>query len=256
MDERTKRIFESIEKHKQEVLKHVENEKQILGIFLYGSQNYMLDTEESDVDTIAIILPTERELYFEKPVTKEIHLDNGEHIVMKDIREYIRMLKKQNLNFLEILFTKYSWINPKYKPTWDCFVIHKERLARYDNKKAIKSAIGQIENTLKQAAETIDNEKYSKALKMYFFLQKFSHRLLFPYEKIIIPSEMERQAILNYKTGKEKVTLGMIYDLAKSAKEYTNSYEYLYQEETEVLDFMIELLVHKLIKKGIFENPY
>ena len=140
MDKRTKRIFESIEKHKQEVLKHVENEKQILGIFLYGSQNYMLDTEESDVDTIAIILPTERELYFEKPVTKEIHLDNGEHIVMKDIREYIRMLKKQNLNFLEILFTKYNWINPKYKPTWDCFVMHKERLARYDNKKAIKSS--------------------------------------------------------------------------------------------------------------------
>jgi predicted nucleotidyltransferase len=97
MDKRTKKIFESIEKHKQEVLKHVENEKQILGIFLYGSQNYMLDTEESDVDTVAIILPTERELYFEKPITKEIHLDNGEHIVMKDIREYIRMLKKQNL---------------------------------------------------------------------------------------------------------------------------------------------------------------
>ena len=55
-------IKKAIQEHKQVVLNAGYPEKQIFGIFLYGSQNYGLDTENSDVDTKAIIIPTIEDL--------------------------------------------------------------------------------------------------------------------------------------------------------------------------------------------------
>ncbi|MBQ5919289.1 MAG: nucleotidyltransferase domain-containing protein [Lachnospiraceae bacterium] len=98
----------ALQEHKQKVLDELKiAESQLLGVFLYGSQNYGLSTEDSDVDTIAIVLPNEYDLYFSRPLTKELHLENGEHCVVKDIREILNEFKKQNVNFLEILVTDY-----------------------------------------------------------------------------------------------------------------------------------------------------
>ena len=185
------KIESSIVRHKEEVLKHLEDESQLVGVFLYGSQNYQLATENSDVDTVAIVLPTERELYFGTPMTKEIHLDNGEHIVVKDIREYIKMIKKQNLNFLEVLFTKFSWVNPTYRILWNCFLIHRERLTMYDSEKAIKSIVGQAKHTLIQAQATFDGKKYANSLKMYYFLDKFLNSAKFIFKTNILPCEIK-----------------------------------------------------------------
>lgn len=53
-------IEEALQEHKQAVLAAGYTEKQILGIFVYGSQNYGTATENSDVDTKAVIIPTMR----------------------------------------------------------------------------------------------------------------------------------------------------------------------------------------------------
>ena len=50
-------IQKAIQEHKNKVLE-LYPEHQILGIFVYGSQNYNIATENSDVDTKAIIVPT------------------------------------------------------------------------------------------------------------------------------------------------------------------------------------------------------
>lgn len=46
---------EQVEKHYNML---VELDYNVVGVFLYGSQNYELDYEKSDVDTKAIVLPT------------------------------------------------------------------------------------------------------------------------------------------------------------------------------------------------------
>ena len=70
----------------------------VLGVFLYGSQNYGLATEESDVDTKAILIPILWDIAANKqPVSKELHMENGEHIEVKDIqglKAYMKQLKK------------------------------------------------------------------------------------------------------------------------------------------------------------------
>lgn len=74
---------------------------------VYGSQNYNLDTPESDVDFKCIIIPTLDQLIKNsKPVSTVVEF-NGWQIEIKDIRSYVESVVKCNINFLEILNTKY-----------------------------------------------------------------------------------------------------------------------------------------------------
>ena len=50
--------------------------------------------------------------------------------------------RKQNLNFLEILFTDYSWINPLYEEQWNRLVQKREEIARMNEVRAVKSMKG------------------------------------------------------------------------------------------------------------------
>ena len=103
----------------------------IVGCFLQGSQNYELSTPNSDIDSKLIVVPTFREIAMnEKPIsTTHIH-KNNEHTDFKDIRLYIDSFRKQNINSLEILFTKYFIINPSYESQWNRLIEAREEIAR------------------------------------------------------------------------------------------------------------------------------
>lgn len=118
-------------------------ESRIVGLFLQGSQNYGLDYEGSDIDTKLIITPTIEDIIFNRKAVSTTHiLENEEHLDAKDIRLYIQTFRKQNLNFLEILFTEFKIVNPQYKRMWDVLIEHREEIARYNEFQAIKSMKG------------------------------------------------------------------------------------------------------------------
>lgn len=50
--------------------------------------------------------------------------------------------RKQNLNFLEILFTDYFVVNPLYAEQWARLVEHREEIARMNPYRAVKSMKG------------------------------------------------------------------------------------------------------------------
>lgn len=135
-------IMEQVERHYQEALK-LFPEDRIVGVFLQGSQNYGLDYEGSDIDTKCIVLPTLEDLIFNhKPVSTTHVLDNDEHLDLKDVRLYFQTFRKQNLNFMEILFTKYKIVNPTYEQYWDILVENNEQIARYNPVGAVKTMKG------------------------------------------------------------------------------------------------------------------
>ena len=79
-----------------------------VGLFLQGSQNYKLDYESSDIDTKAIVLPSFSDFVLtHKPVSTTHVMENDEHVDFKDIRLMFECIRKQNVNFIEILFTPY-----------------------------------------------------------------------------------------------------------------------------------------------------
>ena len=135
-------IMEQVNRHYQEALK-LFPEDRIVGVFLQGSQNYGLDYEGSDIDTKCIVLPTLEDLIFNrKPVSTTHILPNEEHLDLKDMRLYMTTFRKQNLNFMEILFTKYKIVNPTYEPMWNRLIENNEQIARYNPVGAVKTMKG------------------------------------------------------------------------------------------------------------------
>ena len=107
---------------------------EIVGLFLQGSQNYDLAYEDSDIDSKAIVLPKFDDFVLNNKPTSTTHiLENNEHVDLKDIRLMFDCFKKQNVNFVEVLFTKYKIINPKYSSLFQPMLDNCELIARYNN---------------------------------------------------------------------------------------------------------------------------
>ena len=97
----------------------LKNNYKVIALFLQGSQNYNLDIYDneykSDIDVKAIVLPTIQDIILNRtPISTTIVLDNNEHIEVKDIRIMKDMFIKQNISYIELLYTNYYVINPKY----------------------------------------------------------------------------------------------------------------------------------------------
>lgn len=139
---REEKIMDRVHEHLDEAFETFDANR-VVGLFLQGSQNYGLDYEKSDVDTKLIITPTFEEIAFNKQPISTTHVRaNDEHIDFKDIRLYIQTFRKQNLNFLEILFTDFKWVNWQYADQWERLVRFREDIAHYNLYQAIKSMKG------------------------------------------------------------------------------------------------------------------
>ena len=166
-------IEKALQEHKQVVLDAGFAEDQILGIFLYGSQNYGLATENSDVDTKAILIPTLEDLCSKKAgFVKEYKLDNNEKVVVMDLIHYFDNLKKQNINYVETLFTDYKWVNPNHEWIWGTLQTMRESIAYYDVNKAVLSMGHQALHTLRQ--DSADPKKYAMARYISHFLKVYA----------------------------------------------------------------------------------
>lgn len=85
---------------------------QVIYIGLYGSQNYNLDDEFSDIDCKAIILPSLHDIIFRKTTSKVVKCDKGE-IDIKDLITFYEVIRKGNFSYIESIDTEYS-IGDKY----------------------------------------------------------------------------------------------------------------------------------------------
>ena len=143
-DERDNYIFDKIYEHFEEACA-IGNE--IFGVFLQGSQNYNLDIYnseyKSDVDTKAIILPSFDDFCCCKsPISTTHERENKEHIDLKDIRTIFENFKKQNVNFIEILFTDYFVVPSRYYDYYMQLRNLAERLAHCHPAKTLRAMAG------------------------------------------------------------------------------------------------------------------
>lgn len=142
MDEKVlKRVFEHAE--------YVENQlPDYPRIFtaLQGSQNYGLADAESDVDTKTLVLPVFEELVFAKKrmsTTLEV-APTIEHADVKDVREMFACFRKQNINFLEILFTPYVDVNPLFADHYAVLFDEREAIAHLNPYQGLRAMVGHL----------------------------------------------------------------------------------------------------------------
>ena len=153
-------IWGRLEAHYKRACSHY-GEENVLGVFLYGSQNYNIHTENSDVDTKCILIPDLYHLACKPYDTNHLSVD-GEICECMTIQHMVANWKKQNINFVEIMFTPYCVINPKFDIIWNEFLrLYREQIARYDVKKAVLSMANQALHTYKQ-----DPSDFKKQMNM------------------------------------------------------------------------------------------
>ena len=162
----------------------------VLGVFLFGSQNYGTDTATSDIDTKAIVIPNMNQALFAAPISKTMKAADGSgEITVKDIRDMHRNLEKQGYNFLEILFTPYRvlspWLGDMYRPIFE----HAEEIARMDATAAIRAILGQM-SSMKRLAFT-RTDATAAEYDQYGFVPKKLANFIFNYN-----------LLLNYIAGK------------------------------------------------------
>ena len=89
------------------------------------------------------MVPSFKDICLNKRPVSTTHVRaNDEHTDWKDVRLYMETFRKQNLNFLEILFTPYAVINPMYEEQWKRLMDNRERIARMNEFRAVKSMKG------------------------------------------------------------------------------------------------------------------
>lgn len=205
-----KTLIDRLDDHYAESRRYF-SEDQIVGCFLQGSQNYELDIPTSDVDTKLIVVPSFKDIALaRKPVSTTHIRDNEEHIDWKDIRLYIETFVKQNLNFLEILFTPYSYVNETYASEWNRLVAAREEIARMNPVRGIKSMYGialekyhAMEHRYPSKIELIDKYGYDpKQLSHLARVRIYMKHYLAgePYADCLIPKGEEHDYIMHLKT--------------------------------------------------------
>ena len=182
----------------------------IVGIFLYGSQNYNLDYEDSDIDLKAIVVPTINDIVFNnKPISTSIEVPEG-LCDIKDIRLMVQSWRKQNVNFMELLFTEYSYVNPLFYEFFRPLLAARETIVRYNEKRAVDCLRGFVYEKYYRLFKDTPSQhdevtKYGYAAKQLVHMERLASLLEHymkrePYMECLMVSPEERQKWIDLKT--------------------------------------------------------
>lgn len=243
---------------------------EVVGVFLQGSQNYDLDIYDedykSDIDTKAIVLPTLDDIIRNKqPVSTTLILDTNEHIDIKDIRIMFNTFLKQNINFIEILFTDYMILNPEYEDLFNKILWDRERIARLDYNKALNCQCGMSQQkyvALKHPYPTIkdkidkygyDPKQLHHILRMNDFITKYV--LGKSYKECLIPDDAEylksiKKGILPLQQA-EQLATEVNNDTYRIAKDNMSEFYKVDEEMIQLLDDVKTDIIKRYFKEQI-----
>jgi len=260
------KIMKRLEEHYNTV---IQMGYEIVGVFLQGSQNYELAYENSDIDTKAILLPKFNDFVLNNKLISTTHiLENDEHIDLKDIRLMFECFKKQNINFVEILFTKYKVINPKYESLFQPIISNNELIARYNNYAAVNCISGMsmekykaLEHPYPTIIDKIEKYGYcSKQLHHIIRLNEFIKRYLIgeKYSDCLISNNKEY--LINVKRNihtldeAREIAKRLCDETYKIKCDYMNNNSITINKDVEKILSEVLINILKFNFKGEFEE--
>lgn len=143
---------------------------------LYGSQNYGLNTDDSDVDTKCMVLPPFRDVVLgRKMVSTDLADPYGALCNVKDVRAMFDNFYKGNINFVEVLFTDYFSVGVDYLAEAKELRDHRDMVANRDPLKLMEMAAGMARQ--KYVAFNKPFESKKEVLDKYGYDPKQLHHL-------------------------------------------------------------------------------
>ena len=244
----------------------IEPAETVAYVALQGSQNYGLQYENSDVDTKAIVTPTLMSIVKNQKMKSYTHVrTNDEHIDVKSVAPMFDCFRKQNINFIEILFTDYFWINDLYKDEIQALRDSAEEIARMDTYQAVKCMKGMVyekyhalEHPYPAKAQIIaehgyDGKQLSHMVRIEKFLKKYVDGEL--YKNCLKSNQRDwliylKQHKLTLKEARElaEETLKKVETIADVFCAFNENREtYKNQRTFELLDEIQYDLIHKAL---------
>lgn len=215
----------------------------VVGVFVQGSDNYNLSYSGSDIDTKAILIPSFTDFVLnKKPVSTTLIKEDNSHLDMKDIRLMHECFRKQNINFIEILFTKYKYINPEYEAIYKPMFDNNERIAHYNNYAAVNCIAGMVFEKRKALCHPYEGlkeriEKYgycNKQLHHIVRCEEFLKRYIdgVPYAECLIPTNP--QSLIDIKAS-YMYSLEDAIKIADNCEQITKDVKQKYMDAHEVV---------------------
>ena len=243
----------------------------LFALCLQGSQNYDLDiyTDEykSDIDTKAIVIPNLEDVVMNrKPISTTHITPENEHIDIKDIRLMFETYKKQNVNFIETLFTKFVIINPEFQEEWNLLFENRELIAHYNFNQALRCMAGMSMEKRKAMCHPYptlldkiekygyDGKQLHHIIRMNNFIYAYANGI--PYEECLtyLPNkEMMMKAKLNQYSLEEALNLAEKFDSDTKALEqqYLQPMDSINKDALTILNKVQYEVIKKQIKKEV-----
>lgn len=181
----------------------------VWAVNLYGSQNYKMDTPQSDFDFKALVFPSFEDIVSAaKPVSKVYTYGDGQ-VDVKDVRLMFGEYKKQNCQFLETLFTDFYWVNPLYREEWEAVRALAPRVAHADMKRHLDAMCGMAMEKIHALCHPYegkvellkvrgyDSKQLSHAYRLSFMMDRYMAGE--DYKSLLVPNPDELKVLMDMK---------------------------------------------------------
>lgn len=163
----------------------------IMAMVHQGSFNYGLEimSEEylSDIDVKVIAIPSLENLLFRKSgrIYQKLEYIDGSFIEVRDIRDIFDLFKKQNIQYLELLFSNYYLLNSSYKNYFNELRLMRDTILAINEAKLVNCHLGMakekrhaLEKVYPATQEKIekygyDGKQLHHIARLYFTLEKY-----------------------------------------------------------------------------------
>lgn len=168
-----------------------------IGIFLYGSQNYNLNSNKSDRDVIILVKEC-------KAAHKEVGHEEGIAKIYT-LKYFLSRLQKGDMECYEILYTQYRFINQQYVNIFDDFVKNFTEVMKLDRvKHALVLKLSEHLSNVTWIPFNINNEKYHR--KRVYWCYRVSDQLA----RVISGEDLESTFIYNMDKREELLKIKTI----------------------------------------------
>lgn len=242
-------IFKTLSSYKKKL---EEQGYKVIYIGLYGSQNYNVDDEFSDIDAKAIILPSLHDIIFRKVTSKTIECENGA-IDVKDLITFYDVIKKGNFSYIESIDTEYS-IGDKYmKELFKQFRPNLKSIlgAMYEKRKALTHEYPSKKEEFEKWQ--CDPKQYHHIIRLYELLE---HNLVNQeIRSYLVYGDVGREVMIANKRNKNNLSKEIMEqesdNIINRARELI---DYNYNYEVANIDDEISKYIEDKLKLELLKN--
>jgi predicted nucleotidyltransferase len=262
--ERKNNTYRRLREHYIAATDHIDG-REVFGTFVFGSQNYGLDDENSDLDSKLLVIPTIKDIAsLQPPLSTTIERTNGDHIDIRDVRLFIDNFKSQSHNSLEALFTPFFSMKEDYISQWSRLITKREDIAHINPYKAAKAMQGMAHRNMKLLTSELEHgqdifkvkgynpKMLHHILKSEYFLKRYTRGEA--YIDCIVPEGSERDFILLAKQGvfvkdeAEHYAIDAVITINKIAEDFCSK---ITDESDEKLLGFIDEVKEEIVRIGL-----